>query len=75
MITVILIYFMMQTAGALLLGTTCWDEHLLQAGSNSSCTGEYEISPKQQSQLTILEEVMLKCTAVCVVFSLQNKNF
>ncbi|XP_035767039.1 pro-epidermal growth factor [Neolamprologus brichardi] len=38
MITVILIYFMMQTAGALLLGTTCWDEHLLQAGSNSSCT-------------------------------------
>ncbi|XP_008277701.1 pro-epidermal growth factor [Stegastes partitus] len=36
-ITTALIYFMVQSAGALALGTACWDERLSRAGRNSSC--------------------------------------
>ncbi|XP_040904286.1 pro-epidermal growth factor [Toxotes jaculatrix] len=36
-ITVVLIYFMVQSSGALALGTACWDERLSRAGRNSSC--------------------------------------
>ncbi|XP_065815123.1 pro-epidermal growth factor [Labrus bergylta] len=36
-ITTALIYFVVQSSGALALGTACWDERLLRAGRNSSC--------------------------------------
>ncbi|XP_071313320.1 pro-epidermal growth factor [Trachinotus anak] len=36
-ITAALIYFMVQSSGALALGTACWDERLSRAGRNSSC--------------------------------------
>ncbi|KAI3351475.1 hypothetical protein L3Q82_020324 [Scortum barcoo] len=35
--TAALIYFMVQSSGALALGTACWDERLSRAGRNSSC--------------------------------------
>nr|XP_033488398.1 pro-epidermal growth factor isoform X2 [Epinephelus lanceolatus] len=36
-ITAALIYFMVQSSGALALGTACWDERLSRAGRNNSC--------------------------------------
>ncbi|XP_047441304.1 pro-epidermal growth factor [Mugil cephalus] len=35
--TTALIFFIVQSVGALALGTTCWDERLSRAGRNSSC--------------------------------------
>ncbi|XP_032383448.1 pro-epidermal growth factor [Etheostoma spectabile] len=36
-ITAALIYIMVQSSGALALGTACWDERLSRAGRNNSC--------------------------------------
>ncbi|XP_059202954.1 pro-epidermal growth factor [Centropristis striata] len=36
-ITAALIYFMVQSSGALALGTACWDERLSRVGKNNSC--------------------------------------
>ncbi|XP_029020457.1 pro-epidermal growth factor isoform X2 [Betta splendens] len=36
-ITAALIYFMVQSSGAMALGTTCWDERLSRVGKNNSC--------------------------------------
>lgn len=41
-ITAALIYFMVQSSGALALGTACWDERLSRAGRNNSCVGEFD---------------------------------
>ncbi|CAJ1059042.1 pro-epidermal growth factor [Xyrichtys novacula] len=36
-VTAALIYFVVQSSGALALGAACWDERLSRAGRNSSC--------------------------------------
>lgn len=41
-ITAALIYFMVQSSGALALSRACWDEHLSRAGKNSSCVGKFD---------------------------------
>lgn len=50
-ITAALIYFIVQSSGALALGTACWDERLSRAGRNSSCVGKFGSQPLLSRQI------------------------
>lgn len=43
-ITAALIYFMVQSSGALALSTACWDERLSRVGRNITCVGTFSVN-------------------------------
>lgn len=76
-ITAALIYFMVQSSGALALGTACWDERLSRAGRNNSCVGEsgWHLSYLDwHSKFMVLMDVMFKVLQI-TGYSLYRRYF
>lgn len=71
-ITAALIYFMVQSSGALALGTACWDERLSRAGRNSSCVGKFSCSKYNKLLDSLMYIRFLSLDLLCLAQKVVN---